>query len=67
MPQEFRNPLGILHIRFAAGDSLDMLGIDHKQFTMAFEQIIDWTPVDSRAFHSDVGTARILEPVGESQ
>ena len=44
-----------------------MLGIDHEEFALAFQQIVDWAPVHAGTFHGDVGTARLLEPVRQRQ
>src|SRR2546428_9560422 len=51
MAEQLRNPGSIFDIGFAAWHSLDMLGIHHKQFELAFEHIVDWVSVDAGAFH----------------
>jgi hypothetical protein len=35
MAQQFRNPFGILHIRFASRNRFDVLRIDHEEGTQA--------------------------------
>jgi hypothetical protein len=49
MAQQFRNPDGIFDIRLAAGNGLDMLRVDDEQFALAFQDIIDRSPVGSAA------------------
>src|SRR5215510_13477825 len=57
MAQQFRNPGGIFDIGFAAWHSLDVLRIHDKPFALAFQEIVDWTPI-----HASQNVAkRILE------
>ena len=41
--------------------------IHDEQFELAFQEIVDRAPVDPSAFHRHMGTAGLLEPVGQRQ
>ena len=45
MAEQLRDPGGIFDIGFPARHRLDGLRIYHEQFELAFQQIIDRTPV----------------------
>jgi hypothetical protein len=47
MAQQLGNPDGIFHIRFASWHGLNMLRIDHEEFALTFEQVVDRAPVYS--------------------
>src|SRR5262245_59080239 len=45
MTQQFGDPHRIFDIGFTPWHSLDVLRVHHEQFKLAFEQIVDRTPV----------------------
>jgi hypothetical protein len=54
--QQIRDPVGILHVGFAAGHVLDMRGVGQHQLEVAIVQDVpNWLPVDAGRFHGDVG------------
>ena len=63
VPDQIGDPLGILHIRLAAGHIADVAGIADDQIEMSFQHGIDWPPVDAGAFHADMRHPRRREPV----
>lgn len=63
MAQKLRHLFGVLDVRFPPRHGLGMLGIDHQQFNQPFEPMVDRTPIDTRAFHDDVGAGSIDTPV----
>ena len=64
---EFAQPLTVLDIALAAGDVLDVAGVDEQNLDAAcFEDVIDRDPVDAGGLHSDARDATGDEPVGEA-
>ena len=64
---EFAQPLTVLDIALAAGDVLDVAGVDEQDLEAArFEDVEDRDPVDAGRFHGDARHATGDEPVGEA-
>ena len=64
---QLAEPLAVLDVALAAGDVLDVAGIDQEDFEAAgFEDVVDRDPVDAGGFHGDAGDATRDEPVGEA-
>jgi hypothetical protein len=47
--QQFGQPGGVLDVGLAAGDLLDVVGIDQEDLQVAFQQVEDRLPVDPRS------------------
>jgi len=65
MPQEFRNPLTVLHIGLATWDRLDMLRIRQEHLKVLFEYIPDRFPIDSGRFHGNMPDPETLQPANK--
>ena len=60
-------PLGILHIGFAARDVLDVARIHQEDLEAAgFKDLEDRNPIHARRFHGDRRDAGRLQPIGQS-
>lgn len=60
------DPLTVLHIALAAGDVLDVAGVDQADFQAArFQQFKDRDPVHPGAFHCHRGNAAGGQPIGQ--
>src|SRR2546422_3209494 len=67
MLQEIGNPLGVFEVGLATSDGFDMLGIDHQQLEVAFQQIVNGFPEHASTLHSDMRHAQAFEPVAQGQ
>jgi hypothetical protein len=64
---ELLEPLGILHIGFAARDMLDVARIHEQDLEAAgFKDLEDRNPIHARRFHGDRRDTGLLEPIGQS-
>ena len=55
--EQLGDPLGVLDVGLAAGDLLDVLGVDQHHLEAALQQVEDRLPVDAGRFHGDVADA----------
>ena len=60
-----RQPLGIGHIRFAARDVLDVMGVAQPQLEAFFKRIVDGLPIDPGRLHRDQGDLAFRQPPGQ--
>jgi hypothetical protein len=67
MPQQLRQPGGILGIGLVAGHILVVTGVDHPQLEGAFQNVVDGLPILARALHSHMRTAKGGQPVAQSE
>ena len=47
MTEQVGYPLGIFDIGLATRDRLDVLGVDHQQFELSLQQVVDRLPKDA--------------------
>ena len=52
--------LSILFVGFLAANRFDILGVCQNDFAVLFKDVVNWNPVLSRAFHTDI-TAVVLQ------
>ncbi len=67
MVHQVGNPLRVTHIGLATRDRLDVLGVDHQQFKVSFQEVKNGLPIHPGRFHGDMGTASSGEPVLQEQ
>ena len=60
MLENVGNPLSILFVGFLAANRFDILGVCQNDFAVRFKDVVNWNPVLSRAFHTDI-TAVVLQ------
>ena len=60
-------PLRVGHVGLAAGDLLDVAGVDEDAFEPVLQDRPDRLPVDAGRFHRDLGDTVRLKPVGQRQ
>jgi hypothetical protein len=66
VPKQPGEPSAVGNIRLAPGHVFDMTSIDQDNLYCFFKDIVDRSPVDSRAFHGYYGTAMLDEPLSKS-
>ena len=65
--EQLRDPLGVLDVGLAAGDLLELVGVDQHDLEAALQEVEDRLPVDAGGLHGDVADAFGVEPVGQGE
>src|SRR5260370_28709714 len=67
MLQQAGDPLRVFDIGLVPRHGLDMPSVCHHQLKMSFKQVIYWSPVYTRCFHSYMCAACRFEPISQLQ
>lgn len=67
MGEQICNPLTVLDIRLSSRDSLDVISINQQHLKATFEKIEDRFPVNTRAFHGNMGNPMGQQPIMKYQ
>ena len=65
MLQQLGEPDAVLHVGLAAGDFLDVQGVDQQATHGLFEDIEDGLPVHAGALHGDLGHLMSFQPIAQ--
>src|SRR5215475_1494179 len=67
MLQQLRDPLGILDVGLAPWKRFDMLSVNHQQFHLPFQNVVDRLPEHPGALHGYMRAPRRHQPVRQPQ
>ena len=67
MLQQIGDPFGISYVGLASRHRFEVLGINHQQFEVPFQQIVDGFPEHPGTLHGHMGHAQRFEPIAHAQ